>query len=106
MSTLQETARALFQDSSLSIYIHSYTVMHEPETKTTFITYVPYAYDFINANLDFDELEYFEIIEKFDAEMENIVKGVILPGETTIITKGKMVFRNYHQVDSSKTIHY
>lgn len=80
--------------------------MHEPETKTTVINYVPFGYDFINADLEFDELEYFQMIANFDSDLENIVKGVIVPGETANIIKGRMVFRNYHEVENTKIIQY
>ena len=76
------------------MFLEEYSVHHQPLVDKTVIKYTVLQYDVIDAELDFNEEEYKEIIRSLDEELYNHAQDTRC--EVDII-KTRLVYKNFRQ---------
>ena len=84
-------------------YIHSYSVTHNPISKTCTVVYTPWSFDLIDKDIDLDEEGYEKLTGFIDRFLGQLCKDALRRGEyeRILITKNKMIFRHEIEIDHS-----
>lgn len=92
--------------NSFSTYLHSFIVLESPDGMALSITYVPYEYDYIDTDLDYDELHYAALIAQFSIQLEDLATSLVASNRLAYVSivRGKMLFPHQHVLESHVTI--